>query len=251
MTETAETPYLTVVVPAHNEEHRLPGTLEAMHKYLAAQTYPYEIVVVDDVSSDDTSGVVARYQQVEPALRLVRREANPGKGAAVQTGVLAGRGRYVLFSDADNSTPIAEAARLLAEMERGADVAIGSRALPESNLVVHQPWYRETMGRIFNLIVRALAVHGFPDTQCGFKCFRREVAQELFSHQTIMGWAFDVEILFMALRRGYRVAQVPITWVNSRESRVSPIRSSLQMLRNLLGLRWKQVRGVYRWTRSR
>ena len=244
-------PYLSVVVPAHNEEARLGPTLEAMRKYLSAHGYEYEIVVVDDVSRDRTGQVALAFRETEPRLRLVRREANPGKGAAVQAGMLAARGRYALFSDADNSTPIAEAAKLLAAMEEGADIAIGSRALPDSNLVVRQPWYREYMGRTFNLVVRLIALRQFPDTQCGFKCFRREVAQELFSHQTVSGWAFDVEILFMALRRGYRVVQVPVTWINSRESRVSPIRSSLQMLGDLVALRYKQVRGVYRWTRAR
>lgn len=242
--------FLSVVVPAHNEEHRLGPTLEAMHKYLAGQEYPYEIVVVDDVSHDRTSEVAEQFRQVDPNVRVLRREANPGKGAAVQAGMLAAAGQYVVFSDADNSTPIEEVAKLLAAVQAGADLAIGSRALRESNLVVHQPWYREYMGRCFNLVVRALAVHNFADTQCGFKLFRRDVAQELFSHQTVPGWAFDVEILFMALRRGYRVAEVPITWVNSRESRVSPLRSSSQMLRDLLGLRWKQLRGAYRWARK-
>jgi len=251
MEQQGEAPYLSVVVPAHNEAARLGATLQAMHKYLQDQGYRYEIVVVDDVSRDATGEVARSFQAAAPILRVLRRDANPGKGAAVQAGMLAARGRYVLFSDADNSTPIDQTAKLLAALEAGHDIAIGSRALPDSNLVVRQPWYREGMGRIFNLLVRLVALRQFVDTQCGFKCFRQEVSRELFSHQTVPGWAFDVEVLFMALRRGYRVAEIPVTWINSRESRVSPVRSSLQMLRDLLGLRWKQLCGRYRWTQRK
>jgi len=239
--------YLSVVIPAHNEAERIGPTLEQVLAYLGRQSYTWEVVVVDDVSHDATAEVVAAFQQREPRLRLVQRSGKPGKGAAVQAGMLAARGRRVLFSDADLSTPIEEAQKLLAAVENERyDIAIGSRALPESDLRVRQPWYREAMGRIFNLMVRVVALHGFRDTQCGFKLFRGEVAQDLFRRQTITGFAFDVEILFIAVKRGLRVKEAPVTWINSPRSKVDPVRDSLRMMRDMSGIRIKSMLGLYR-----
>ena len=239
--------YLSVVIPAHDEAERIGPTLERVLDYLSRQAYTWEVVVVDDVSRDATAEVVASFQQREPRLRLVQRSGQPGKGAAVQAGMLAARGRRVLFSDADLSTPIAEVEKLLATIENEHyDIAFGSRALPQSDLRVRQPWYREAMGRTFNLMVRLVALHGFRDTQCGFKLFRREVAQELFRRQTITGFAFDVEILFMAVKRGLRVKEAPVTWINSPRSKVDPVRDSLRMMRDMSGIRVKSVLGLYR-----
>jgi len=239
--------YLSVVIPAHNEAERIGPTLERVLEYLGRQDYAFEVVVVDDVSHDATAEVVTRFQQRAAALRLVQRTAAPGKGAAVQAGMLAAKGRRVLFSDADLSTPIEESEKLLAALEReGYDVAIGSRGLPQSELRVRQPWYREAMGRIFNLMVRAVALRGFKDTQCGFKLFRGEVVADLFRRQTIRGFAFDVEILYLALKRGLRVKEVPVTWINSPRSKVDPIRDSLRMMRDMIGIRVKNWLGLYR-----
>lgn len=239
--------YLSVVIPAHNEAQRIGPTLERVLHYLDRQGYSYEAVVVDDVSQDATAAVVARFQGGHPQLRLVQRTRDPGKGAAVQAGMLAARARWVLFSDADLSTPIEESQKLLAAVEReGYDIAIGSRGLPQSDLRVRQPWYREAMGRVFNLMVRAVAVHGIKDTQCGFKLFRGEVAEDLFRRQTIMGFAFDVEILYLALKRGLRVKEVPVTWINSPRSTVDPVRDSLRMMRDMVGIRVKNWLGLYR-----
>jgi len=243
----AQDVYLSVVIPAHDEGDRIGPTLERVLEYLGRQDYAFEIIVVDDVSQDETAEVVARFQRRDGRLRLVQRTANPGKGAAVQAGMLVAHGRRVLFSDADLSTPIEESEKLLVAIEReGYDAAIGSRGLPQSDLRVRQPWYREAMGRTFNLMVRAVAVHGIKDTQCGFKLFRGEVVQDLFRRQTIMGFAFDVEILFLALKRGLRVKEVPVTWINSPRSKVDPIRDSLRMMRDMVGIRIKSLLGLYR-----
>jgi dolichyl-phosphate beta-glucosyltransferase len=243
----AHEPYLSVVIPAHNEVERIGPTLERVLEYLGRQDYGFEIIVVDDVSQDGTARVTARFQRRDGRLRLLQRTADPGKGAAVQAGMLAARGRRVLFSDADLSTPIEECEKLLEAIEReGYDIAIGSRGLPQSDLRVRQPWYREGMGRIFNLMVRAVAVHGIRDTQCGFKLFRGEVVQDLFRRQTVMGFAFDVEILYIALKRGLRVKEAAVTWINSPRSKVDPIRDSLRMIRDMIGIRIKSLLGLYR-----
>ena len=239
-------PHLSIIIPAHNEEERIGPTLERVAAYLAGQPYDSEVIVVDDVSADRTGEVVDALAAGHPTFRRLRRDANPGKGAAVRDGMLAARGEYRLFSDADLSTPIEETAKLLAACEGEYHVAIASRALPESNLAVRQPWFRETMGRTFNLMVQVGAVWGIKDTQCGFKCFRAAVAEELFSRMTITGFAFDVEILYLARKRGYRIAEIPVTWINSPKSRVSPIRDSLRMMRDLLRIRWRSLRGAYR-----
>ncbi|HUT73534.1 MAG TPA: dolichyl-phosphate beta-glucosyltransferase [Armatimonadota bacterium] len=246
-TDRAAPIHLSVIIPAHDEAERIGPTLERVMEYLRGQPYVWEIAVVDDVSRDATARVVARFQRDEPRLRLLQREADPGKGAAVRVGMLAARGRWVLFSDADLSTPIEEVEKLLAAVEgESCDIAIGSRGLPQSDLRVRQPWYREGMGRIFNLMVRAVALRGFRDTQCGFKLFRGEVVRDLFRRQTITGFAFDVEVLFIALKRGLRVKEVAVTWINSPRSKVDPVRDSLRMLRDMLGIRIKSLLGLYR-----
>ena len=239
--------YLSVVIPAHNEAERIGPTVERVLAYLRGRGHSYEVVVVDDVSRDATAEVVAHFQSRDPRLRLLQRIGPPGKGAAVQAGMLAAGGQRVLFSDADLSTPIEESEKLLAAVEQeGYDIAIGSRGLPDSDLRVRQPWYRETMGRIFNLMVRAVALRRFKDTQCGFKLFRAEVARELFVRQTIEGFAFDVEILYIALKRGLRIKEVPVTWINSPRSTVDPVRDSLRMMGDMFGIRLKNMLGLYR-----
>ncbi len=240
MSERENRPFLSVVIPAYNEEHRLPPTLAIVKEYLAQQRYASEIIVVDNASADRTLEV-ARKADVE-----VLEERRRGKGAAVRTGMLAARGEYVLFSDADLSTPIAEVEKLLEAIRRGHEVAIGSRALPESNITVHQPWYRELVGRFGNLLVRMLAVRGIADTQCGFKLYPREVAQRLFGAQRMTGIAFDMEMLFLAQRLGLRIAEVPVTWVDNPDTRFSRVRDGLDALKDLLRIRWNWLRGRYR-----
>ena len=240
MSEPENRPFLSVVIPAYNEEHRLPPTFAVVKEYLAQQRYASEIIVVDNASADRTAEV-ARRAGVE-----VIEERRRGKGAAVRTGMLAARGEYVLFSDADLSTPIAEVEKLLEAIRRGHEVAIGSRALPESNITVHQPWYRELVGRMGNLLVRIVAVRGIADTQCGFKLYPRHVAQRLFGAQRMTGIAFDMEMLFLAQRLGLRIAEVPVTWVDNPDTRFSRVRDSLDALKDLVRIRWNWLRGRYR-----
>ena len=236
----APRPFLSVVIPAYNEESRLGPTLARMKQYLAPQSYTSEILVVNNASTDRTSEV-ARAAGV-PVIDEPRR----GKGAAVRTGMLAARGEYALFSDADLSTPIEEVERLLDRLRGGSDIAIASRGLPESNIVKHQPWYRELVGRVGNLFVRLLAVHGIADTQCGFKLFPRELAQKLFRAQRLTGAAFDVELLFMAQRNGLKIAEVPVTWIDSPETRFNRVTDSLDALKDLVRIRVNWLLGRYR-----
>jgi len=236
----APRPFLSVVIPAYNEESRLGPTLAGVKQYLAAQSYTSDVLVINNASIDRTSEV-ARAAGV-PVIDEPRR----GKGAAVRTGMLAARGEYVLFSDADLSTPIEEVEKLLHAIREGHDIAIASRGLPESNIVKHQPWYREMVGRLGNLFVRLLAVHGIADTQCGFKLFPRELAQKLFRAQRLTGAAFDVELLFMAQRNGLKIAEVPVTWIDSPETRFNRVTDSLDALKDLVRIRVNWLLGRYR-----
>jgi dolichyl-phosphate beta-glucosyltransferase len=240
MSEGRGQPFLSVVIPSYNEEQRLVPTLKRIEEYLAAQSYDAEILVVDNASSDRTSEV-AREAGVK-----VLAEPRRGKGAAVRTGMLAARGRYILFSDADLSTPIEELEKLMAELSAGCDIAIASRGLPESNLVKRQPWYREFVGRAGNVLVRMMAVRGIADTQCGFKLFPREIARRIFPAQRLTGAAFDVEVLFIAQRAGWKIAEVPVTWIDSPDTRFSRVRDSLDALKDLVRIRLNWIRGRYR-----
>ena len=227
--------YLSVIVPAYNEEKRLGDTLKIINDFLKQQNYSAEIIVVDDGSTDKTVGVAENLHI--GILNIVKHGRNLGKGAAIRNGIIASRGEVMLFTDADNSTPIEEVAKLIEAINEGYDVAIGSRALPESDIVLHQPWYRETMGRVFNLLVRLLVLTGIKDTQCGFKLFKSEVARIVFKEQQLSGFAFDVEVLLLARKHGYRIKEVPIRWINSPASRVSPHRDALKMFKDIVRLR--------------
>ncbi len=229
---------ISVVIAAYNEERRLPDTLSRIAEYLNRQGVLFEIIVVDDGSTDRTSAVSEHASLLIPRISTIRYEKNRGKGYALRTGVLASRGDVVLFTDADLSTPIEELSRLLPLLEHeDFDVAIGTRALELSRIVRKQPWWRQGMGRIFNRIVRLFVLDGFSDTQCGFKLFRGTVARNLFGQARVNRFAFDVEILALALKRRYRVVEVPITWANSPASTVHPLLDSLRMLRDLARIR--------------
>ncbi|MFQ6096723.1 MAG: dolichyl-phosphate beta-glucosyltransferase [Armatimonadota bacterium] len=240
-------PELSIIIPAYNEEERLGPTLDSVIGFADAHGLDCEIIVVDDGSTDATADVAHRRAEDDPRVRLVRNAENRGKGYSVRHGVQEARGRFILFSDADNSTPPEEMPKLLSRLgEEGYDVAIGSRALKESVLEVRQPFYREYMGRTFNLIVRGLARLPFRDTQCGFKAFKAECARRLFARQTVERFSFDVEILYLAVHKfGYRVAEVPVRWINSPRSRVHPIFDSLRMLRDVFRIRAQDRSGAY------
>ncbi len=235
-------PLVSVVIPAYNEEQRLPRTLEAIITFLSARGEPFEIVVVDDGSSDDT--VAVSRGMGSAAVRVLSNASNRGKGFSVRRGMLVAQAPLRLMCDADLSTPIEELPRLEEAVVAGADVAIGSRALAASRIEVHQPWYREAMGRVFNRLVRLIAVAGISDTQCGFKLFTAAAAEACFGAARLDGFSFDVEALLVARRRGLCVVEVPVVWRNDAASRVSTYRGILAFL-DLIRIRLNCWRGLY------
>jgi len=240
-------PELSVVVPAYNEGERLAPSLRRILEYLRARGHPFEVLVVDDGSEDDTAQRTRSFD--EPELLVLRHLVNRGKGAALRTGVLASQGRRVLLTDADLSTPIEDLERLEPHLEH-AEVVLGSRAVAGADITERQPFYREWMGKIFNRVIRLLGVRGIRDTQCGFKLLDGEVARDLFIDLTIDRFAYDVELVWLARRRGYRVVEVGVTWADSSDSRVHPIRDSLSMLRDVMRFR-RRHRRLHRRRHSR
>lgn len=236
---------LSVVIPAFNEEARLEPTIRDTVAYFRSRGRSVEVIVVDDGSLDRTSEVVNRLATSFSELRLFRLAANRGKGYAVRTGVVNARGPLILFADADGATPIAEIERLEAALASGADVAIGSRAVRGDGVRIAAKIYRRLMGRMFHQLVRLLTVKGIQDTQCGFKLFRADVGHDLFSRMRMNGFSFDVEVLLMAQRQGYRIAEVPVNWVHQPGSRVNLVLDSLRMARDLFIIRAHAIRGDY------
>jgi dolichyl-phosphate beta-glucosyltransferase len=230
------TPEISIVIPAYNEALRLPTTLDRIERHLATTGLPAEVIVVDDGSRDTTAQVVRERAARWPQLRLVAAERNGGKGGAVRLGMAAARGHYRIFSDADLSVPIDDMEKLLRPLRAGAGVAIASRGLRDSQVELHQPWYRETMGKIFNRLVRIFVLGGVNDTQCGFKAFTAEVADRVFPVLQTRGFGFDVEVLYRAHQAGYQIVEVPTRWINSPQSRVNPIRHSTMMFLELLAI---------------
>jgi len=234
---------LSIVIPAYNEEARLPATLETVIAYVRASNFDFsEIIVVDDGSSDGTGALVER----TPGLHLLRNPGNRGKGYTVRHGMLEAKGEWILYTDADLSTPIAELEKLCAALKReNADVAIGSRALDRSLVGVHQSAFRELSGRAFNLFMRLVTGLPFRDTQCGFKLFRASAARQIFSRQKLDGFSFDVEDLVIAKSLGYRAIEVPVVWNNVEGTKVSMF-SGVQSFVDLLAIRWRAIAGRYR-----
>jgi dolichyl-phosphate beta-glucosyltransferase len=248
------TPEISIIIPAFNEALRLPATLDHIERYLTTARTPAEVIVVDDGRRDATAEVVRQRAARWPQLKLVTAERNSGKGAAVRLGMAAARGRFRVFSDADLSVPIDDLEKLLGPLRGGAGVAIASRGLRDSQVELHQPWYRETMGKIFNRLVRIFVFGGVADTQCGFKAFTAEVADRVFPALQTRGFGFDVEILYRAKLAGYRIVEVPTRWINSPQSRVHPIRHSAAMFLELLAIpnrvRRHPTKGIDRPTRN-
>lgn len=229
---------ISMIIAAFNEENRIRGSLLKLDRYMSGGGSDYEIIVVDDGSTDQTSRLVTELSADIANLRLLRYETNMGKGHALRTGVLSSRGDYVLLSDADMSTPIEEMSRLLQLIAHDrCDIAIGSRALAMSRIIRKQPWWRRGMGKIFNRIVRFVIMDDFRDTQCGFKLFSGEAARKLFGAAKINRFAFDVEILALAKKNEYRIAEVPVRWKNAPGSKVNPFFDSFQMLYDLFRIR--------------
>lgn len=238
--DSGSRPSLTLVVPAYNDSDVIESTLETVVRFLADKKMQAEVLVVDDGSTDETPALVEAFFERAPEdleYRLLRLGGNQGKGAAVRAGMLTGRGETLLFTDSDLSTPIEEIDRVLDKLDEGYDAVIGSRALPDSRVEVHQNLFRERAGKTFNLFVQLLVLRGFRDTQCGFKCFRRDVARAIFERQRSRGFEFDVEVLCLAQKLGYRVAEVPVVWRNNPRSHVRFLRDSTRMFFGLLAIR--------------
>jgi glycosyltransferase involved in cell wall biosynthesis len=235
---------LSIIVPAYNEEHRILPTLRRLHAYLSTQPLRYEIVVVDDGSKDRTVEVVEA--EAVPNLRVVRQMPNRGKGAAVRLGMLSARGQIRVMSDADGSMPPEQLPNLLAPIVAcKSEIAIGSRYAPGAKSDIKQPKYRVLWSRLCNKIIQRSLVPGVKDTQCGFKAFTAEVARDLFGRGKIDGWAFDLEILALARRAGYRIEEVGVEWTDDRRSRVNPIKDMIKVIREALTIRRNLRHGVY------
>ncbi|MSQ24997.1 MAG: glycosyltransferase family 2 protein [Dehalococcoidia bacterium] len=241
-------PYLSVIIPAYNEARRLPGTLERVTVYLARQPYRAEVLVVDDGSTDGTADAATVFAGGTTPVRAISTP-HRGKGHAVKTGMLAAAGEYRFLCDADLSMPIEQLERLLPPAA-GTPIVIGSREAPGARRC-NEPWTRHIMGRVFNWFIRATTVRGIRDTQCGFKCFRGAVAQELFAQQRLDGFGFDVEVLFLAQKSGIAITETPIDWYHQQESKVRPLRDALRMVRETLAVRWCWMRGRYRRVTAR
>lgn len=228
--------FLSVVIPAYNEDRRIGNTLKKIREYLDRQDFSSEIIVVSDGCTDLTDLYATETLKNWPNFRLLCRVENKGKGYSVKEGILNSRGRLILFTDADLSTPIEELDNFLPWADEY-DVVIGSRALPDSNIQVHQSFLRENMGKTFNLFVRLLVFRGIKDTQCGFKLFHRQAAMDIFRRTKLRGFGFDVEALYLSQKLGYRIKQLPVVWINSPESRVQIFTSSAEMIRDLFRIR--------------
>ena len=236
-------PLLSIIIPAHNEEKRLPPTLEQVFAFLEQQNYEADVWVIENGSTDRTYEIAQSFASQHKNLRVIRAEGR-GKGLAVQRGMLEARGQYRLMCDADLSMPIVEVTKFLSRDTAEFDIAIASREAPGA-VRYDEPRYRHLGGRLINLIIRLLILPGLQDTQCGFKCFRADVADDLFKRQTLMGWSFDIELLFIARQHGYRIIEIPIDWYYRSESKVNAPRDAMRMIRDIFQIHRNARRGIY------
>jgi glycosyltransferase involved in cell wall biosynthesis len=238
-------PSYSIVIPAYNESARLGATLDRVLQYIHAQGLDAEILVVNDGSRDNTAEIIRSYVKKDPVLRLIENPGNRGKGYSVRNGMLQARGRIVLFTDADLSSPIEESTKLFQALDEGADIAIGSRWLRAETQTQRQPLHRQLFGRIFNLLLRVSLGLKFKDTQCGFKAFRRPAVDAIFPLQKIERWGFDPEILFLARKFGFKVKEVPVAWGHSGGTRIHPLVDGSRMFQEMLRIRWQDLTGKY------
>jgi len=236
---------LSIVLPAYNEAARIGASLDKITDYAQHHAWTVEVTVVNDGSTDNTADIVRQYAAQHPWLRLIENPGNRGKGFSVRNGMLHARGDILLFSDADLSSPIEEADKLIAAIQAGADVAIGSRWIRKELQVVPQPLRRQILGRMFNLALRLVLGLNFKDTQCGFKAFRRSAAELVFTQQQVETWGFDPELLYLAKMAGLRIVEVPVYWAHSEGTRLHPLRDGIRMFAQLFQIRWNAIIGKY------
>ena len=236
MNDELEQPELSVVIPAYNEAEGIQTALDQVAAYFQSRSITGEIVVIDDGSTDGTARLAGE-ASVPAAVRVLVNEQNRGKGYSVRRGILSARGRYVGFTDADMATPIDQLDKIRQAFESGADVVIGSRALPESQIARHQPWWRERAGKLFGSFVRTVLLPGIPDSQCGFKFFTAVAAEAIFTRQRLISWAFDVELLYVARHLGCNIVQVPVRWIDDPHSRVRTLRDGPRVVVDVLRIR--------------
>jgi len=237
--------YLSVIIPAYNEQKRLPKTLTEVDKYLRGQTYNYEIIVVNDGSKDKTAKVVRELFSEIKNLRLIDDKENHGKGYVVRQGMLEAKGKYRVFTDADNSTSIDQVEKMWPYFKEDYEVVIGSRDINGAKIAIPQSWWRRILGDIFNLIVQMIAgLWGIWDTQCGFKGFTERAVKDIFPKLTIDRWAFDVEILVLAKKFKYKIKEIPVTWINEPESKVK-LKGMIKMLKEVFQIKLNSIKGIY------
>ena len=243
-------PTYSIVVPAYNESTRIAASLEKVLTYVHAEGWNAEVIVVNDGSRDNTAEIVRSFAAEDPVIRLLENPGNRGKGYSVRNGMLHARGKILIFSDADLSSPIEEAAKLLHALDQGADIAIGSRWLRAETQTQRQPLHRQLFGRIFNLMLRITLGLKFKDTQCGFKAFKKPAAAAIFPLQKIERWGFDPEILFLARKFGFRVQEIPVAWGHSGETRINPIADGFRMFLEMIRIRRNDWEGKYDGART-
>ncbi len=240
--------FISMIVPAYNEEKILSDSVLKFDKFFSEKNYSYEILVVNDGSSDKTKEIALNLEKVVENFRLVSYEKNQGKGYAVKLGMSEAKGKFRLMADADNSTPIEEIDGFLPFFDEGYDVVIGSRAKGGrgENVKLEQPFYRILLAKSANLIIRIMAVSGISDTQCGFKCFSSKSAEDIFPRMRIKRWGWDIEALAIAQRKGFKIKETPVSWFNRAESRVRPIKGAITTLIELIKIKWNIITGKYK-----
>ena len=235
-------PFFSIIIPAHNEENRLPGTLDQIFHFLAQQTFAYEVIVVENGSRDRTYEVANEFAERHKGLSVIR--SKKGKGAAVQRGMLEAKGEFRFMCDADLSMPVEEIRKFMPPKLQDFDIAIASREA-KGSVRYNEPSYRHWGGRGINFLIQTLILPGLNDTQCGFKCFRAAVADDIFNRQTMDGWSFDIELLYIARRHGYRIVEIPIHWYHFSDSKVNALRDAMRMIRDIFRIHANARRGLY------